>query len=146
MLLNFTCYSILDKIFLKYGLLEFSNFAVQEVLVCVSWKVISGNFQKKKQKTAPHISNSNNTIFTPPEKALGAHFHAQHGVRIISVFLPADGEASWSLFPNLVSILTGGTMQPENTNSCILKVTGQVWEIQKRISSNINHSYHQCSS
>ena len=28
MLLNFTCYSILDKIFLKYGLLEFSNFAV----------------------------------------------------------------------------------------------------------------------
>ena len=38
------------------------------------------------------------------------------------VFLPADGEASWSLLPSLVSLLSGGTVQPENTFSSILKV------------------------
>ena len=42
------------------------------------------------------------------------------------IFLPADGEASWSLLPSSVSLLSGGTVQPENTYSCILKVTGQV--------------------
>ena len=42
------------------------------------------------------------------------------------VFLPADGEASWSLLPSLVSLLSGGTLQPENTYSSILKATGQV--------------------
>ena len=61
----------------------------------------------------------------------------------IPVFLPADGEAFWSLYPSSVSLLSGGTMQPENTYSCIIKVTDQVWENQKRISININHSYHQ---
>ena len=30
--------------------------------------------------------------------------------------------------------------------SCTLKVTGQVWESQKRISINTNHNYHQRSS
>ena len=29
---------------------------------------------------------------------------------------------------------SGGTVQPENIYSCILKVTGQVWESQKRTS------------
>ena len=38
------------------------------------------------------------------------------------------------------------TVQPENTYSCILKVTGQVWESQKRISINTNHGYNQHSS
>ena len=33
----------------------------------------------------------------------------------------------------------------ENICSCIIKVTGQVWERQKRISINTNHSYHQHS-
>ena len=42
------------------------------------------------------------------------------------VFLPADGEASWSLPPSLLSLLPGGTAQPENTYPRILKVTGQV--------------------
>ena len=32
----------------------------------------------------------------------------------------------WSLLPKLVSLLSGSTVQPENTYSCILKVTGQV--------------------
>ena len=54
------------------------------------------------------------------------HFHAQHGAKTIPVFLPADEEASWLLLPSLVSALLGSTVQPENTFSCILKVTGQV--------------------
>ena len=41
------------------------------------------------------------------------HFHVRHGTKTIPVFLPADGEASWSLLPSLVS-LSGGTVQPEN--------------------------------
>ena len=61
----------------------------------------------------------------------------------LPVFLPADGETSWSLLPSLVSLLSGSTVQPENTYSRILKVTGQVWESQKRISINTNQSYHQ---
>ena len=56
----------------------------------------------------------------------------EHGTKTIS--LPADGEASWSLIPSSVSLLSGGTVQRENTYSCILKATGQVWESQKRIS------------
>ena len=63
---------------------------------------------------------------TPPDIAVGTHFHARHGTKTIPVFLLADGEASWSLLPSSVSLLPGGTMQPENTYSCILKVTGQV--------------------
>ena len=62
-----------------------------------------------------------------------------------SLFLPADGEASWSLLSSSVSLLSGGSVQPENTYSCILKVTGQVWESQKRTSINTNHNYHQRS-
>ena len=50
----------------------------------------------------------------------------EHGTETTLVFLPADGEASWSLLSSLVSLLSGGTGQRENTNSCILKVTGQV--------------------
>ena len=50
----------------------------------------------------------------------------EHGTKTTPVFLPADGEASWLLLPSLVSLLSGGTVQPENTYSCILKVTGQV--------------------
>ena len=50
----------------------------------------------------------------------------QHGTKTIAVFLPADGEASWLLLPSSVSLLSGGTVQPENTYSRILKMTGQV--------------------
>ena len=49
----------------------------------------------------------------------------EHGTKTTPVFLPADGEASWSLLPSSVSLLSGGTVQPENTYSSILKVTGQ---------------------
>ena len=50
----------------------------------------------------------------------------EHDTETTPVFLPADGEASWSLLPGLVSLLSGGTVQPENTYSHILKATGQV--------------------
>ena len=49
----------------------------------------------------------------------------EHGTKTTLVFLPADGEASWLLFPSSVSLLSGGTVQPEDTYSRILKVTGQ---------------------
>ena len=57
---------------------------------------------------------------------------SEHGTKTTPIFLPADGEASWSLLPGLVSLLSGGTVQLENTYSSILKVTGQVSESQKK--------------
>ena len=50
---------------------------------------------------------------------------SEHGTKITPVFLPADGEASWSLLPSSVSLISDSTVQPENTYSRILKVTGQ---------------------
>ena len=48
----------------------------------------------------------------------------EHGTKTTPIFLPADGEASWSLLPSLVLLLSGGTVEPESTYSCILKVIG----------------------
>ena len=80
-------------------------------------------------------------ISTPPEIALGIQFNEQHGIKTITIFLPTD------IFTFcFVSLLSGGTVKPENTYSCILKVISQVGENQKRISLNINHSYHQHQS
>ena len=62
---------------------------------------------------------------------VGTQFHAQQSPKTTSVFLPADREASWLLLSSLVSLLSGGTLRPESTNSCILNVIGQVIEIQK---------------
>ena len=56
----------------------------------------------------------------------------EHGTKTTPVFSPADGEASLSLLPSSFSLLSGGTVQPEKTYSRILKVTGQVWQIQKK--------------
>ena len=50
----------------------------------------------------------------------------EHDTETMSVFLPADGEASWLLLPSPVSLLSGSRVQPENTYSHILEVTGQV--------------------
>ena len=50
----------------------------------------------------------------------------EYVTRTTTPFLPADGEASCLLLPSSLSLLSGSTMQPENTCSCILKVTGQV--------------------
>ena len=41
----------------------------------------------------------------------------KHGTKTTPVFLPADGEASWLLLPSLVSLLSGGTVQPENISA-----------------------------
>ena len=41
----------------------------------------------------------------------------EHGTETTLVFLPADGEASWSLLSSLVSLLSGGTVQPEKDNN-----------------------------
>ena len=49
----------------------------------------------------------------------------KHGTKTTPVFLPTDGEASWSFGLSLVSLLSGDTVQPENTYSRILKVTCQ---------------------
>ena len=57
----------------------------------------------------------------------------QRGTKATLVFLHGDGEALW----------LGGTVQAENTYSCVLKVTAQIWESQKRISVNANHNYQQ---
>ena len=56
----------------------------------------------------------------------------EHGTKTTPVFLTADGEASWSLLPSSASLLSGGTVQPENTYCPILKVTGPAWESQKK--------------
>ena len=50
----------------------------------------------------------------------------KHGTKTTPVFLPADGEASWSLLSSSVSLLSGRTMKPENPYSHILNVTGWV--------------------
>ena len=39
----------------------------------------------------------------------------EHDTKTTLVLLPADGEAYWSLLPSLVFLLSGGTVQPENT-------------------------------
>ena len=46
----------------------------------------------------------------------------EHGTKTTPVFLPVDREASWLLLPSSVSLLSGGTVQPENTYSCILSL------------------------
>ena len=45
----------------------------------------------------------------------------EHGAKTTPVFLPPDGEASWSLLPSTVSLLSGGIVQPENTYSSIFR-------------------------
>ena len=69
----------------------------------------------------------------------------EHGTKTTPFFLPADGEASWLLLPSLV-LQSDVTVQLENSCYRILKVAGQVWESQKRISIKTNHNYHQRSS
>ena len=54
----------------------------------------------------------------------------KQGTKTTPGFLPADGEASWSLGPSSVSLLLGSTVQPENTYSCII-VTGDRLGLRK---------------
>ena len=84
------------------------------------------SYRKKEPRKYPQEHPGTSEISTPPKIAVGTHFHAQHGTKTIPVFLSADGEASWLLLPRLVSLLSASTVEPENTHSCIVKVTGQV--------------------
>ena len=70
-------------------------------------------------------------ISAPQEIAVRTNFHAWHGTEITPVFLIADREASWLLLPSLVSLVSGHTVQPKKTYSCICKVTVQVSDSQK---------------
>ena len=83
-------------------------------------------------------------ISTSLEIEVGTHY--KHSTKTTSVFLPTTEDGFWLLLPGSVSLLSGGTTQPENAYSYILKVTGEVCESQRRISINSNHSYHQLSS
>ena len=59
---------------------------------------------------------------TPPKIAVGTQFHVQHGTKTTLVFVPADGEALWLLLSSSASLLSGDTVQPENT--CMLYLVG----------------------
>ena len=56
----------------------------------------------------------------------------QYGTKTTLVFLSADGESPLSLLSSSVSLLSGGTVQPENNYFCILRLTVQIWESQKK--------------
>ena len=60
------------------------------------------------------LKKRSSEISTPPEIAVGTHIHAQNDIKDTPVFLPADGEGSWSLLPISASLLSGGTVQSEN--------------------------------
>ena len=64
-------------------------------------------------------------------------FHVHNGTKTTLVILPADAEASWCLLPSSVSFLSCRKVQPDNTYSCTLNMTGQVWESQE----NDNHKH-----
>ena len=50
----------------------------------------------------------------------------EHSTKTTPVFSVADGEASCLLLLSSISLISGGTMQPGNTYSGVLQVTGQV--------------------
>ena len=52
-------------------------------------------------------------ISTPPEIAGETQFYMGHGNATISVFLPADGKASYLVLPTLVSLIPDGAVQSE---------------------------------
>ena len=61
-----------------------------------------------------------------PEVTIGTHPNAGHSIKKVPLFLTADGEASRSVYPSLVSLLSSCTAQPENTYFCIHMVTSQI--------------------
>ena len=69
-------------------------------------------------------------IFTPMQVTVGTCFHTGHGTKTTPISIFDNEEASCSVVPNSVSLLSRGTVQPEKTYSCILKVPGLVWESQ----------------
>ena len=82
---------------------------------------------------------------TPSKIAVETYFHVRRGTKITSVLLLADEEDFCTLLPNLVSLLSNGKGEPENTYSCIPNLTGQVRseKAKKRVNINVNDSYRQ---
>ena len=65
-------------------------------------------------------------ISTQPGIAIGTHFQAGRGTKNTP-----DGEASYLLLSDSISLLSGSTVPPESTCSCILKVTGRSEKAKK---------------
>ena len=85
----------------------------------------------------PHTTRN---IHTTRKSCRETHFHVQHYPKTIPVFLPADREASWLLLPSYAFLLSYYQVvqcNQKNSYFCILKVTGQVWESQKRQASTL---------
>ena len=77
----------------------------------------------------------NSKIFTPLKIAVRTHFHVRHNIKTTLVFLPPDREASTCYFQVLSPYYQAAKCNqktPENTYSCIQKVTSQVWEYKKK--------------
>ena len=64
---------------------------------------------------------------------LSAHINSKRLLTSVALLLRLSKRGTMPLLPGLVSLLSGGTLQLENTYSCILNVTGHIWESQKRI-------------
>ena len=82
-------------------------------------------------------------IFTALGIAVGTHSHTLHDTKTTPAFFK---DWRWNLLVATSKFsLSGGTVQPENTYSCILKVAGQVWERKNRLTSTLitsNTSVH----
>lgn len=54
---------------------------------------------------------------------IATYFHGRHDSKTAPVVLLIEGEVSLSQLQSLVTLLSGGALQPKNTYSCIVKVT-----------------------
>ena len=81
-------------------------------------------------------------ISTPLEIAVETHFHVCNATKTTPVFLPVNGEASWSLPTSLLTIRWHSAtrkrllLYPQGDRSGLKKP-------EKDITTNINPSYHQ---
>ena len=75
-----------------------------------------------------------------PEISVKIHFHAWHGSKNTQLIYQLM-EKSRLVLPSLASLLPGGAILPENTYSCILKVTGL--RKLKTIIISIGLNHHQ---
>ena len=81
-------------------------------------------FEMGGLKLSMNYDQETSEISTPTKKGVGTRLNVWNGTKTYPVFLLADEEVSWLLLPSLVSLLSGDTLQPESTYSCILKVIG----------------------
>ena len=74
------------------------------LLICLSFGTLMFIIRSRKNLN-PH---SWETFENSPRLSLAVetHFHVEHGNETVSVFLPADGKASYLLLPSLVSSIS----------------------------------------